>query len=76
MLCDMSYTADVVTVWLSLSPLEYAVPGVQIYSCTPGTAYSILSLYNELYNKISRLEWRVGPELLQRSAPPHSVNLT
>ncbi len=35
-----------------------------------------LSLYNELSNEIARLEWRVSPEPLRPSAPPHWVNLT
>ncbi len=35
-----------------------------------------LSLRNELYNKIARLEWRVCPELLRLSARPHWANQT
>ncbi len=33
------------------------------------------SSYNELYNKIARLERRVSPEQLQLSVPPHWANL-
>ncbi len=37
---------------------------------------ALLSLYNELYNEIARLEWRVSPELLRLSTLPHWANLT
>ncbi len=37
---------------------------------------ALLSLCNELYNEIERLEWRVGPELLRLSVPPHWANLS
>ncbi len=33
---------------------------------------ALLSLYNET----ARLEWRVSPELLRLSTPPHWANLT
>ncbi len=36
---------------------------------------ALFTLYNELYNEIARLEWGVGPEPLQLSAPPHWANL-
>ncbi len=32
---------------------------------------ALLPLYNELYNEIASVEWRVNPELLQLSMLPH-----
>ncbi len=37
---------------------------------------ALLSLNNEMDNKIARLEWRVSPEQLQLSALPQWANLT
>ncbi len=37
---------------------------------------ALLSLYNELYDEIVRLGWRVSPEPLRLSALPHWADLT
>ncbi len=37
---------------------------------------ALLSLYDELYNKIVRLVWRVSPKPLRQSVLPHWANLT
>ncbi len=37
---------------------------------------ALLSLYNELYDEIARLEWKASLEPLRPRAPPPVANLT